>query len=81
MLHDNLVHGYPLTLVDNARAYPSGSAASRSQTFAAIAAISKANFRLEQQHRREIEFLQQREEHLLAAIDRLLLTATKSTHD
>lgn len=72
MPRDNFKHGYPLTYSEDA--YPSqlDPAMSRTQAFAVLAAISTDNYRQQRQHMQRTLFFQQREEHLLAAIDRLI---------
>lgn len=72
MPRDSFKHGYPLIYSEDAYPPQLDPAMSRTQVFAALAAISCDNFRQQQQHMQQALFFQQREEHLLAAIDRLI---------
>lgn len=87
MPRDNFKHGYPLIYNEDAYLPQLDSAMSRTQAFAALAAISHDNFRQQQQHMQQALFFQQREEHLLSAIDRLIRVqggpalGTRNTHE
>lgn len=72
MPRDNFKHGYPLAYSEDAYPPQLDPAMSRTQVFAVLAAISTDNFRQQRQHMQQALFFQQREEHLLAAIDRLI---------
>ena len=74
MPRDNFKHGYPLLYSEDAYPPQLDPAMSRTQAFAVLAAISTDNFRQQRQHMQRALFFQQREEHLLAAIDRLIQT-------
>lgn len=72
MPRDNFKHGYPLTYSEDAYPPQLDPAMSRTQVFAALAAISTDNSRQQRQHMQQAPFFLQREEHLLTAIDRLI---------
>jgi len=72
MPRDNFKHGYPLIYSEDAYPPQTDPAMSRTQVFAALSAINSDSYRRERQHLRQALFFQQREEHLLAAMDRLI---------
>ena len=72
MPRDNFCYGFPLAYSEDAYPPQLDPAMSRTQSFAALAAISTDNFRQQRQHMQQALFFQQREEYLLAAIDRLI---------
>lgn len=74
MPRDNFKHGYPLAYSEDAYPPQLDSTMSRTQVFAALAAISTDNSRQQRQHMQQALFFQLRDERLLAAIDRLIQT-------